>query len=94
MRKCELGLVKMKSTFLFVVLPYLVNQALHHLIRQFVEYGRCLCIGVDVLVEVNQRLDVRVQLHQDEVESLGDGQLGGVYDRDCWLVEGLALGIS
>ena len=49
---------------------------------------------MDVLVEVNQRLDMRVQLLQDEVQTFGDGKLGWIYDGHCWLVEGLTLGVS
>lgn len=84
----------MKSTFLVIVLPCLINQALQQLVRQVVEDQRCLCIGMNILVEVDQRLDVFVQLLQDEVESFGDRQLGGIYDRHRWLVEGLTLGVS
>lgn len=94
MWECELRLVQMESTFLVIVLPYLINQALQHLVRQVVEYYWCLCIGMNILVEVNQRLDMHVQLLQDEVESFGDRQLGGIYNGHCWLVEGLTLGIS
>lgn len=94
MRKRELRLVQMQSTFLVIVFPYLINQAFQHLVRQVVYYNWCLCIGVNILVEVNQRLDVLVQLLQDEIESFSDGQLGWIDNGHRWLVEGLALGVS
>jgi hypothetical protein len=73
MWKRKLGLVQMQCTLLVIILPYLINQAFQHLVRQVVEYNWCVGIGVDVLVEVDQRLDMHVQLLQDEVQSFGDG---------------------